>query len=277
MANLGPGGPRAGSALATSKGCLLAVTGGLQCGFAARDRLDTPYQSARFLGWGLARGVRLWLDVRPNESAASDWPAYGVANPGAAMTENPKEANVYAVYSLEAGALVGALLGEPRGLGIVPNGPLLELDAPETSVGLATALREMAARDGWDGDAPPDKVAVPTVVMAIRPPEAIPAEAAYVTHGGVRTTTWGVAAQLHKLDALAKTKYRLELSKRFAGFVDDRGSPKRQAGAGEHGQGPRLYFSESDGGAAKVGMLDDDLAERYAPGCDDPERDLWRP
>ena len=63
-----------------------------------------------------------------------------------------EDANVYACFAVSESAALGALLGEPRMLGMTPDTALVDLNAEETTPALASMLRREAAA-WWRGAA----------------------------------------------------------------------------------------------------------------------------
>ena len=178
----GGGGP--------SRRLLVAVSGTLQEGFELRKNLDGKRAKAVFLGWALVRGVKLFLDIKP-QGCREHVPAPKAqsVNPVLVPTGDRLDANVYAVYAVPEESVLRALLREPRCLGMTPDTALVDLDAEETTPALAEFLRGRA-EESLGGGVSPSRAAVLTVVGYVRPSGSQPLPPLYKAKDGTRVTSF---------------------------------------------------------------------------------------
>ena len=243
----------------SSRRVLLAVSGTLQDGYVLRRNLDADGAPARFVGWALVRGVRLYIDTKAHAQCREHVPVTASGrqqnvNPAAVCTGDARDANVYAVYAVSEAAALRALIGEPRCLGMTPDTALVDLQAEETSAN----LRSFLARSG---SAEAKRAAVLTVVAHTVPPGATPAAPLYVKDDGTRVTSFAGC-----LRAFAGAKDDADDS-----FDDMLESATRQAQSVANGSGGDVYGTTKD--ESRVNFVDEfTLASllREAPGATGP-------
>ena len=105
------------------------------------------------------------------------------------------DANVYECYAVEPSAVLRALRGEPRMLGLTTDTVLVDLDASETSAKLSRLLKRRAqdehlANGGTLATVDYDRAALLTFVAHRIPRGAVPAEPAYAKDDGTRVFEW---------------------------------------------------------------------------------------
>lgn len=144
---------------------ILGVSGTLQDGFPLRPRLDwrDPHNSthiiapALFLGTGLVRGYKAYLDIKDESSREY------ISRFGAAGEENPpqipnavvlptgcgNDANLYHIFAVPEPVLLQVLMHEPRFLSISSDTGLVELDDSLTSEQMRRLVRMEQERIGF--------------------------------------------------------------------------------------------------------------------------------
>ena len=87
---------------APARRTLLAVSGTLQEGFELRANLDHPEAPAVFIGEGVVRGVKAYLDIKePGCREYRPPPERPRINPANVVTGDARDANLYAVYLVD--------------------------------------------------------------------------------------------------------------------------------------------------------------------------------
>jgi len=170
---------------------VVAVSGTLQDGFPLRNRLNYNNQNvsveAKFLGWGLVRGVKSFFDIK--EPTAREYTETTVTslNPALVLTGNRLDANQYALYLVHEKALIGALLGEPRYLSIAPDVVKVDLTADETSHNIKMIFGQ-AIKDNQLGNA--TEVAVLAVVSTYKAESFVENPILYTKSDGTKVTNF---------------------------------------------------------------------------------------
>lgn len=170
-------------------------------GFPERVRLD--YNSgledevpARFLGRGLVRGYRSYLDVMQK-----DWRQYTaepdpnvLINCNVIATGCWNHANEYWVYAVDMRQFITILFNEPRFLSITPDLGLIDLTAEETSPLVKfIAKREILKQGKTDFSS----VAFPIVTGAWYNPQShVPSPVLYTKDDGTQVTNFAQSLAL---------------------------------------------------------------------------------
>ena len=143
---------RTTSSTSSSSRVIVAVSGTIQDGFELRKNID--YRSeceivrAVLLGYGVARGAKMYLDVKDESCREYDPSLPARVNPAMVLTGDANDANCYALYLVDERACLNALLGEPRLLTMTPDSLRIDLDDPETSPAVRAFARAVISRDG---------------------------------------------------------------------------------------------------------------------------------
>ena len=182
----------------TNEYLIIAVSGGLQHGFPEHDKLDyyvgsgaTPPVKALYLGRGLVRGYKAYLDVmEPTHRQYVDEPARINSNVFASGCH--EHANEYWVYAVDTRKAMGILNNEPRFLSITPDTGLVDLHI-ESSGGYTTEmvrdlmLQEIHAQNKTDTTV----VALPLVTAVWFNPEShVPSPTIDVLEDGTEVTNF---------------------------------------------------------------------------------------
>jgi hypothetical protein len=174
---------------------MLAVTGTLQDGFSMRRNLNWTSPTtgetvdAVFVGWGLCRGLKAYLDVKEPGSREYDNPHVdGVPyiNPACVATGNPLHANVYAVFLVHRDAAFHSLCNLPRYLAMSSDMVRIDLDAEQTSAAVRELLAVHALREGKQNTR---SVAVLAVVATFKGPTFVPSPVVHRNEDGTVGTT----------------------------------------------------------------------------------------
>jgi hypothetical protein len=118
---------------------LIGVSGGLQEGFPHHANLhysdpeNQVYNKAIFVGHGLVRGYKAYLDLMEEGWREYQTNSNAVINPNVFATGCHEHANVFWLYLVDARQVMSVLSHEPRFLSITPDTGKVELDAKETS------------------------------------------------------------------------------------------------------------------------------------------------
>lgn len=169
---------------------VLAVSGTIEEGFELRKNIDwcsedgSSYFNAVFLGQGLCRGAKMFLDVKEQGSREYDRSVPARVNPAMVLTGTASDANVYSVYLIDERACVNALLGEPRYLSMAPDALRLDLLDPLTSPRVVEFARAKLA------DANATSCAVLSVVAAYNSCRFVEAPPFEVREDGTRVTSF---------------------------------------------------------------------------------------
>jgi len=131
-----------------NKYVILGVCGTLQDGFPLRPNLDYTDPAtgikypALFLGWGLIRGLKQYLDIKlPPAREFVPEPGLAAINPANVATGNRLDATQYAIYLVDDRACMHALAREPRYLAMAPDLTQVDLTAEETSDSIKQLFR----------------------------------------------------------------------------------------------------------------------------------------
>lgn len=175
-----PGGVVSLGAAARDDMVMLAVTGTLQDGFSMRQNLNWTSPTtgetvdAIFVGWGLCRGLKAYLDVKEPGCREYDNPHVdGVPymNPACVATGNRLHANVYAVFLVHRQAAFHSLCNLPRYLAMSSDMVRVDLDAEQTSAAVRELLTVHALREGKQNTR---SVAVLAVIATFKGPTFVP-------------------------------------------------------------------------------------------------------
>eukprot|EP01126_Amoeba_proteus_P038912 TRINITY_DN4079_c0_g1_i4.p1 TRINITY_DN4079_c0_g1~~TRINITY_DN4079_c0_g1_i4.p1 ORF type:complete len:278 (+),score=32.48 TRINITY_DN4079_c0_g1_i4:23-856(+) len=174
---------------------IIAVSGTLQDGFPLRPNLDyyntetNEAFPAKFLGWGLARGVKSYFDIKDKEAREYVKPGEGLArvNPGLVPTGNWEDANVYAIYRVHEEQAMQALLHEPRFLSMTPDLVKIDLEAKETSPKLKNFFKWYIESKGFSNKS---EIALTTVISTYKGPSFVENPVLYTSEDGTRVTNF---------------------------------------------------------------------------------------
>ena len=171
---------------------LVAVSGTIQDGFELRPNIDWRGDGtcvhALFVGYGVARGAKMYLDVKDVDTSREYDPhTPHRVNPAMVLTGDPLDANQYAVYLVDERACVNALLGEPRLLTMAPDALRIDLDDPHTSPSLRSIARQMITEEGKSNMT---TCAVLSVVACYTPRHFVPAPPVEIRPDGTRLTSF---------------------------------------------------------------------------------------
>ena len=140
------------SAASSSRRVIVAVSGTIQDGFELRKNIDYLSDGecvkAVFIGYGVVRGVKMYLDVKDVGCREYDASVPHRVNPAMVLTGEWCDANQYALYLVDERACLNALLGEPRLLTMVPDAVRLQLDDVATSPEVSKIARAFITADG---------------------------------------------------------------------------------------------------------------------------------
>lgn len=174
----------------SAKLTILAVSGTIEEGFELRKNIDWCSEDgsscfkAVFLGQGLCRGAKMFLDVKEQGSREYDRSVPARVNPAMVLTGKASDANLYSVYLIDERACVRALLGEPRYLSMAPDALRLDLRDPLTSPQVVEFARAKLA------DANATSCAVLSVVSAYHSCRYVEAPPFEVREDGTRVTSF---------------------------------------------------------------------------------------
>lgn len=132
---------------------IVAVSGTIQDGFELRKNIDYTAEGevtvrAVLLGYGVARGAKMYFDIKDRCCREFDPAVPHRVNPAMVLTGDRNDANLYALYLVDERACLNALLGEPRLLTMTPDALRIDLEDPATSPEVAKFARAVVARDG---------------------------------------------------------------------------------------------------------------------------------
>ncbi|CAB9526319.1 expressed unknown protein [Seminavis robusta] len=149
---------------------MIGVSGGLQEGFPAHDKLhynqgslEDEVVKAIFLGRGLVRGYKAFLDLMQE-----GWREYtetdrAVINPNVFASGCQEHANEYWIYLVDARQVMSVLNHEPRHLSMTPDTGMIELEAEETHSLVRDFLTTHIRQQHRASKKKIDKVAIPLV------------------------------------------------------------------------------------------------------------------
>jgi len=171
---------------------IVAVSGTIQDGFELRKNIDYTAEGevtvrAVLLGYGVARGAKMYFDIKDRCCREFDPAVPHRVNPAMVLTGDRNDANLYALYLVDERACLNALLGEPRLLTMTPDALRIDLEDPATSPEVAKFARAVVARDG---KAETNQVAVLAVVSSYRSSCFVAAPPMQTRADGTRLTSF---------------------------------------------------------------------------------------
>jgi hypothetical protein len=177
---------------------LIGVSGGLQEGFPAHTNLhyadpeNQVYNKAIFVGTGLVRGYKAYLDLMEEGWREYHEASQAVINPNVFATGCHEHANVYWLYLVDARHVMSVLSHEPRFLSITPDTGKVELDAKETSPLVKQFLiNHIQHQNGADDLGHINQVAIPLVTAVFfNPSSHIPSPAYRIHPDGTQVTNF---------------------------------------------------------------------------------------
>lgn len=182
---------------------IVAVSGTIQDGFELRKNIDYRADGeatveAVFIGYGVARGAKMYFDIKDEGCREFDPQVPQRVNPAMVLTGDRCDANQYALYLVDERACLNALLGEPRLLTMTPDALRIDLEDERTSPEVRSFARAVIARDGKNETG---QIAVLCVVSCYCSGHFVAAPPMEVRTDGTRLTSF--RASLAKFSAMA--------------------------------------------------------------------------